>query len=114
MDTKKKKVVLVDKNRFVRLVRNYHKSLHMVNLLSYICQQYRAELVLTLEEICELLPVTEEKVIAERDRGYVRFSCRNGIIFYRIGDILRIVNNQEHERLQKRVEEFSVILEKVE
>lgn len=114
MDTQKRKVVLMEKNQFVGLIKNYHRGLHLVNLISHICHQYDTELVLTLEEICGLLPVTAERIIAERDRVYVRCSCLGGILFYRIGDILRIVINMESDDLQRRVEGLAVTLESME
>lgn len=57
-----KKMIIIERSRFARLLRNYRKSLYMNTLLTHICKQRRTLLTLTAEEICELLQLDPEEV----------------------------------------------------
>ena len=44
-----KKMIIIERSRFARLLRNYRKSLYMNTLLTHICKQRRTLLTLTAE-----------------------------------------------------------------
>ena len=52
-----KKMIIIERSRFARLLRNYRKSLYLNTLLTHICKQRRTLLTLTAEEMEGMLSV---------------------------------------------------------
>lgn len=89
-----KKMIIIERSRFARLLRNYRKSLYLNTLLTHICKQRRTLLTLTAEEICELLQLDPEEVRRRTLRGRLRYDEIDGIRYYDLIDLKDSLDSQ--------------------
>ena len=92
-----KKMIIIERSRFARLLRNYRKSLYLNTLLTHICKQRRTLLTLTAEEICELLQLDPEEVRRRTLRGRLRYDEIDGIRYYDLIDLIDLKDSLDSQ-----------------
>ena len=90
-------MIIIERSRFARLLRNYRKSLYMNTLLTHICKQRRTLLTLTAEEICELLQLDPEEVRRRTLRGRLRYDEIDGIRYYDLIDLIDLKDSLDSQ-----------------
>lgn len=102
-----KKMIIIERSRFARLLRNYRKSLYLNTLLTHICKQRRTLLTLTAEEICELLQLDPEEV--RRDlRGRPRYDEIDGIRYYDLIDLIDLKDSLDSQLIFRQTMDSAV------
>ncbi len=89
---KNSKVIVLERNSFALLVKTHRKSLLMLNVLTYICRVRKVRLVMTLEEVCQVMKLNAAEVERQRQKGLLRYSEDEGICLYEISDLIRLKN----------------------
>ena len=101
-----KKMIIIERSRFARLLRNYRKSLYMNTLLTHICKQRRTLLTLTAEEICELLQLDPEEV--RPLRGRLRYDEIDGIRYYDLIDLIDLKDSLDSQLIFRQTMDSAV------
>ena len=101
-----KKMIIIERSRFARLLRNYRKSLYMNTLLTHICKQRRTLLTLTAEEICELLQLDPEEVRTILSR--VRYQQIDGIRYYDLIDLIDLKDSLDSQLIFRQTMDSAV------
>ena len=103
-----KKMIIIERSRFARLLRNYRKSLYMNTLLTHICKQRRTLLTLTAEEICELLQLDPEEVRRRTLRGRLRYDEIDGIRYYDLIDLIDLKDSLDRQTMDSAVPDTAI------
>ena len=103
-----KKMIIIERSRFARLLRNYRKSLYMNTLLTHICKQRRTLLTLTAEEICELLQLDPEEVRRRTLRGRLRYDEIDGIRYYDLIDLIDLKDSLDSQLIFRQTMDSAV------
>ena len=103
-----KKMIIIERSRFARLLRNYRKSLYMNTLLTHICKQRRTLLTLTAEEICELLQLDPEEVRRRTLRGRLRYDESDGIRYYDLIDLIDLKDSLDSQLIFRQTMDSAV------
>lgn len=103
-----KKMIIIERSRFARLLRNYRKSLYMNTLLTHICKQRRTLLTLTAEEICELLQLDPEEVRRRTLRGRLRYDEIDGIRYYDLIDLIDLKDSLDSQLILRQTMDSAV------
>lgn len=105
---KNSKVIILERNRFAMLVKMHRKSLLIIDVLTYICRVRNVNLVMTIEEACQVLRLDPELVKKQRSDGMLRYIDEEGIHLYEIADLVRLKNAQEMIAIYRRINAASV------
>ena len=92
-----KKMIIIERSRFARLLRNYRKSLYMNTLLT-----------LTAEEICELLQLDPEEVRRRTLRGRLRYDEIDGIRYYDLIDLIDLKDSLDSQLIFRQTMDSAV------
>ena len=103
-----KKMIIIERSRFARLLRNYRKSLYLNTLLTHICKQRRTLLTLTAEEICELLQLDPEEVRRRTLRGRLRYDEIDGIRYYDLIDLIDLKDSLDSQLIFRQTMDSAV------
>ena len=103
-----KKMIIIERSRFARLLRNYRKSLYLNTLLTHICKQRRTLLTLTAEEICELLQLDPEEVRRRTLRGRLRYDEIDGIRYYDLIDLIDLKDSLDSQLIFRQTMDSTV------
>ena len=87
---KNSKVIVIERNRFAMLVKMHRKSLLIVDVLTYICRVRDVSLVMTLEEVCQVLRLDAETIEQHRRKGLLRSYEEEGLRLYEVSDLVRL------------------------
>lgn len=101
-------MIIIERSRFARLLRNYRKSLYLNTLLTHICKQRRTLLTLTAEEICELLQLDPEEVRRRTLRGRLRYDEIDGIRYYDLIDLIDLKDSLDSQLIFRQTMDCAV------
>ena len=101
-------MIIIERSRFARLLRNYRKSLYLNTLLTHICKQRRTLLTLTAEEICELLQLDPEEVRRRTLRGRLRYDEIDGIRYYDLIDLIDLKDSLDSQLIFRQTMDRAV------
>lgn len=101
-------MIIIERSRFARLLRNYRKSFYMNTLLTHICKQRRTLLTLTAEEICELLQLDLEEVRRRTLRGRLRYDEIDGIRYYDLIDLIDLKDSLDSQLIFRQTMDSAV------
>lgn len=84
------KAVLIERAKLAHLIKLYAKSICMVRILTYICQDKKLDnLTFLKEEICELFDIEAGQLDEAREKGEIRYYENQDIIYYEMNDIVK-------------------------
>lgn len=105
---KNSKVIVLERNRFAMLVKMHRKSLLMIKVLTYICHVRDVSLVMTLEEVCQVLDLDAALVERQRTKGLLRCIEENGMRLYEVSDLVRLKAALDMVDVYRRINEAAV------
>ena len=100
---KNSKVIVLERNRFAMLVKMHRKSLLMLEVLTYICRIRNIDLVMTLDEVCQVLNLDAALVEQYRQKGLLRSYEENGLRLYEAADLVRLKAALEMIDIYRRI-----------
>lgn len=106
---KNSKVIVLERNRFAMLVKIHRKSLLMLEVLTYICRIRNIDLVMTLEEVCQVLNLDAALVEQYRQKGLLRSYEENGLRLYEAADLVRLKAALEMIDIYRRINKAAII-----
>lgn len=106
---KNSKVIVLERNRFAMLVKIHRKSLLMLEVLTYICRIRNIDLVMTLEEVCQVLSLDAALVEQYRQKGLLRSYEENGLRLYEAADLVRLKAALEMIDIYRRINKAAII-----
>lgn len=106
---KNSKVIVLERNRFAMLVKIHRKSLLMLEVLTYICRIRNIDLVMTLEEVCQVLNLDAALVEQYRQKGLLRSYEGNGLRLYEAADLVRLKAALEMIDIYRRINKAAII-----
>ena len=106
---KNSKVIVLERNRFAMLVKIHRKSLLMLEVLTYICRIRNLDLVMTLEEVCQVLNLDAALVEQYRQKGLLRSYEENGLRLYEAADLVRLKAALEMIDIYRRINKAAII-----
>lgn len=105
---KNSKVIVLERNRFAMLVKMHRKSLLMVKMLTYICRVRDVSLVMTLEEVCQVLNLDVGLLEEYRQKGILRCIDEDDLRLYEVSDLVRLKAALDMVDIYRRINEASV------
>ena len=106
---KNSKVIVLERNRFAMLVKIHRKSLLMLEVLTYICRIRNIDLVMTLEEVCQVLNLDAARVEQYRQKGLLRSYEGNGLRLYEAADLVRLKAALEMIDIYRSINKAAII-----
>lgn len=106
---KNSKVIVLERNRFAMLVKIHRKSLLMLEVLTYICRIRNIDLVMTLEEVCQVLNLDAALVEQYRQKGLLRSYEENGLRLYEAADLVRLKAALDMIDIYRRINKVAII-----
>ncbi len=99
------KSITVERDILVSLIRNYKKSLNMLCILQYVCEQYSLELSMLPEEVCELIGLAPQEIERQRERGRLRYvEEEDGTKYYSIIDLINLKDTIDCKRINLKAD----------
>lgn len=100
--------IVVDRNRFALLIKSYRKSLHIINLLTYICRSQNVDVTLKIEEVCQVLEIDPRTLDKFRSNGNIKSTSTGSLCLYEISDIVRLKVASEMADIYRMINDASV------
>ena len=101
-------MIIIERSRFARLLRNYRKSLYMNTLLTHICKQRRTLLTLTAERFANCYSSTPKRFGAGPLRGRLRYDEIDGIRYYDLIDLIDLKDSLDSQLIFRQTMDSAV------
>ena len=100
---------LIGRQTLIDMIKMNYKLSNMLLVVTYACEVKKMQIMLSAEEVCEVLKITPQKLEECRRKNWIRVWPAGDFHYYKAYDIAVLAERINRRKVQRKLSQLPVI-----